>query len=61
MYFCFSKQGVTLANFMLCYQKTCAHKILPLKIMQIFAANQGKFCLVFAFWFTSCCNANVLP
>ena len=37
----------------------CAHKILSLKFMQIFADNHGAFCLVFAFSFTSCYNPNV--
>jgi len=35
--------------------------MLPLKFMQIFADDQGHFCLDFGFSFTCCINSNVLP
>jgi len=39
----------------------CAEKIMLLKFMQILVDDQGTFCLVCAFYFTSCYNSNELP
>jgi len=59
---CFRKQGSTPAKFILVYQKV----FVPKKFCQrnscrFFAHDQGTFCLVFAFYFTSCYNLDVLP
>jgi len=50
----FRKQGATLANFILCYQKIFVPKNLSLKFMHIYTDDQVTFWLVFAFSFTSC-------
>jgi len=39
----------------------CAPRVPSLKFMQIFADDQGTFCLVLAFSFTSCNNSNAVP
>jgi len=49
------KTGATLANFYAVLSNDyCDRKTLSLEFMQIFADDQGTFCLVFAFYFTSC-------
>jgi len=46
----FRKQGATLFNFILYYQKMFVPKKLRiLKFMHNFTDDQGTFCLVFAF------------
>jgi len=55
----FRKQGATLANFILCYQKIFVPKNLSLKFMHIYTDDQRTFWLVFAFYFTSCYNSRM--
>jgi len=55
----FRKQGATLANFILCYQKVFVPKNLSLKFMHIHTDDQGTFWLVFVFYFTSCYNSRM--
>jgi len=47
----FRKQGTTLANFILCYQKISVLKDVSLKVMLIYTDHQGTFWLLFAFLF----------
>jgi len=58
---CFRKQGATLANFMLWYQKIFA----PIELYHWksckFLQTSGTLYLDFTFPFTGCYNSNVLP
>jgi len=42
-------------------EKFVPKKLCISKFMHIFTDDQGTFCLVFAFYFTSCYISNVLP
>jgi len=51
----------TRCNCGFLYRFLCPKKFRHLIFMQIFVADQGNFCLVFAFSFISCYNSNVWP
>jgi len=55
----FRQQGATLASFTLSYQKIFMAKNLSVNFMHIYTDDQGTFWLVFALYFTSCCNSKM--
>jgi len=43
----FRKQGVTLANVILCHQKIFVAKNLSLKFMHVYTYDREAFCILF--------------